>query len=86
MNLDEHDLKNLDDLEAYEKMRWFVDVKSLQTGASFGELGLINNYNRAATIHCYTNCYFATLNCEDFSKVLRKVEMRLLNIKIDFLK
>lgn len=50
MNLDDYDKKCLQDLDEYEKVQWFVEVHTLSTGASFGELGLINNSPRQATI------------------------------------
>ena len=62
MKLDDYDIQNLNDIEEYSKLQWFVDVSTLSTGDSFGELGLINNEPRTATVNCLTNCYFATLS------------------------
>ena len=53
-------------LEEYEETTWTVEVSKLQTGASFGELALINNEPRNATILCLTECYFAVLEKKDY--------------------
>lgn len=85
MNLSKTDLRNLDDLETYEELEWMVEVSLLATGANFGELALINNEPRAATIQCLSNCYFAVLSRENYAKTLRKQQVRELNQKMDFL-
>ena len=40
----------------------FVEVAQLHGGSFFGELALIGNKPRAATIKCKTDCYMATLD------------------------
>jgi CRP-like cAMP-binding protein len=57
---------------------WFTEVKVLGAGASFGELALINENNRAATIHCITDSYFAVIGAEEYKKVLKKIEQKLV--------
>ena len=47
-----------------------IEVAKLKTGSSFGELALINNEPRKATIMCLTDCFFAVLEKEDYVKVL----------------
>lgn len=54
-------------------MQWQLEVTKLQTGASFGELALINNEPRKATIMCLTDCYFAVLEKQEYSKVLQRI-------------
>ena len=41
-----------------------INVKKLSAGESFGELALINNANRAATLICEDDCIFAVLSKE----------------------
>lgn len=41
---------NLESLGKFEKMTWFDDVVKLCSGKSFGELALINEEPRDATI------------------------------------
>ena len=62
MNLTSKDKYNLDELEKLEENIWFVDVAKLGSGKSFGELALISDVPRAATIKCLTQCSFATLS------------------------
>tara|TARA_B110000285_G_C14934625_1_gene518966 strand:- start:24 stop:350 length:327 start_codon:yes stop_codon:yes gene_type:complete len=50
MNLSKADLNNLNTYEKYDKMKWMVDVAVLHTGHSFGELALVNNEPRQASI------------------------------------
>jgi len=45
---------------------WFVEVKILTAGKSFGELALINNAPRAATISSRSECYFAVVARADY--------------------
>jgi hypothetical protein len=76
---------NIDKLEEYQQMTWFLDVVKLCSGKSFGELALINDAPRAATIQCVTNCFFATLGRKDYQKILRRKEVRKMKLKTDFI-
>jgi hypothetical protein len=66
MELTAEDLEWLDALDMYQETEWFVEVSKLTPGRTFGELALLKDAPRAATIHCICNCYFATLNRADF--------------------
>jgi CRP-like cAMP-binding protein len=66
----------LTQLDEYEKIEWFFEIKKIKTGNSFGELALINHEPRAATIKCLSTCYLAVLSKEDYAKVLRKSQLR----------
>jgi CRP-like cAMP-binding protein len=68
-----------DYIETYNRMLkydWFVEVKVLTPGTSFGELALIDGKPRAATIHAITDCYFAIIGREDYQKCLQKLELK----------
>lgn len=62
-----------------------VEVNTLSTGASFGELAFINQTTRAATIQCLSNCSLAVLTKEDYQKIIQKIQLREINHKVDFL-
>ena len=47
-------------------LTWFKTVTKLHAGQSFGELALLKNDGRAATILCATKCSFATLHRKDY--------------------
>ena len=47
------------DFENLDELVWFVDYTILKDGNSFGELALINDEPRKATIKCVTDCTFA---------------------------
>jgi CRP-like cAMP-binding protein len=49
-----------------------TNVKVLTAGDSFGELALIDNRPRAATIKCRENCHLAILEKNHFNKILSK--------------
>lgn len=63
-----------------------IEVAVLSDGQSFGELALISNKPRAASIKTKSNCYFAVLNKEDYQNVYGVIERNHLNKKIDLLK
>ncbi len=48
----------------------FIEVATLKAGKSFGELALIKNRPRAATIKCSEACHFAVINKADYTKML----------------
>jgi len=47
-----------------------TEVRTLGIGASFGELALIDNKPRAATIKCRENCDFAVFDKKHFNNIL----------------
>lgn len=49
-----------------------IDVVHLKNGVGFGELALINDAPRSATIRAVTDVHFATLEKEDFKHILGK--------------
>lgn len=55
---------------------WFVEVKVLGPGTGFGELALIDNKPRAATIQTMGECYFAVIGRDDYNKFLQKLEVK----------
>lgn len=63
----------------------FITVKELGVGSIFGELALISQKPRAATVTCLTDCQFATINQKTFNIIKKHVE-RSVNQKIDILK
>ncbi|CAI2373140.1 unnamed protein product [Moneuplotes crassus] len=54
------------------KFNSLIDVIHLKDGSSFGELALINNTPRSATIVTLTETHFATMNKDDFKRMLGK--------------
>ena len=50
MKISGDDRQSLVELSTYESMIWFLDVEKLCQGKSFGELAIINDAPRAATI------------------------------------
>ena len=60
-------------------------VAQLTPGMSFGELALIKDQPRAASILCNTDCHFAVLSKEDYMNIIGKVEAKKLDKFIDFL-
>ena len=57
----------------------------LSTGKSFGELALINNKPRAATVKCITDCHFAVISKQDYDSLLKKIEIKKEKRFVDFL-
>lgn len=55
-------------------------------GSSFGELALLEQKPRAATIRCLQNSHFMVLSKNDYNKVIGKIERRAYNDKINFLR
>jgi CRP-like cAMP-binding protein len=46
----------------------------LKSGKAFGELALIKNKPRAATIRCNEDSHFAVMSKVDYEKVLQKID------------
>jgi CRP-like cAMP-binding protein len=62
MKLSTEELAKLEELDKMNQEEWFITCAHLGAGDSFGELALINDEPRAATIQCLNECYFATLD------------------------
>jgi len=45
-------------------------LKEISEGEIFGEIALMNNVKRTATIMCMTECYFATLTKNQFFMIV----------------
>jgi CRP-like cAMP-binding protein len=56
----------------------------METGDTFGEMALIRNKPRLATIKSTTFCIFATLTKENFNKVFSTI-IEQIKIKTDYL-
>lgn len=68
-----------------EQVKLFIEFTQLKAGKSFGELALIKNRPRAATITCIEDCHFAVMSKNDYEKVLQKIELKKMQKIIDFL-
>ena len=75
-------LKFLKEIGEIEEMK---EVSTLKEGNSFGELALISDSPRAATIKCKELCIFASLNRQEFSRILSKEAQKALEEKATFL-
>ena len=53
-------------------MHWFKTVATLKVGQNFGELALLQNEPRAATIFCSKDTVLATLSRFDYSTSIGK--------------
>jgi CRP-like cAMP-binding protein len=65
-----------------------IDMKNvarLDNGMAFGELALIKDQPRAASVLCETDCHFAVLSKEDYLNIIGKIEARKLDVFIEFL-
>lgn len=57
----------------------------LKQGQSFGELALIKDQPRAASILCREDCDFMVLNKENYDNIIGDVEKMNLGLKASFL-
>ncbi|KAL4453114.1 hypothetical protein ABPG74_015345 [Tetrahymena malaccensis] len=62
-----------------------LQVAVLRDGCQFGEMALLNNQPRLATIQCLEDCIFAILGKKDFKDVLKKFEEEKLHKEMEYL-
>lgn len=62
-----------------------TEVAKLGDGKSFGELALLHNKQRAASIITLEDTSFAVMNKKSFEKVMSDTKTREINQNIDFL-
>lgn len=85
MNLRPEEKENLDKIHEYKTgYQWFIKISRLLTGASFGELALLNDQPRAATIQCLSDVYVAVLSKNDYQRVFERGEQKQQNRKFEF--
>jgi len=62
-----------------------VTVGSIEAGGQFGELALIKDEPRAATIRTDETTLFATVSKRDYQRTLKQLQKTLLKARVDFL-
>ena len=63
----------------------FIESIQMRSGKSFGELALIKNKPRAATIKCMEDCHFAVMSQSDYMRVLNKIDQKNITRIVEFL-
>lgn len=63
-------------IDTSENPRTFKEVAVLTDGAAFGELALINERPRMATIKCIERCHFLVLNKEEYNTAINEIKRR----------
>ena len=63
-----------------------IEVNTLTTGQSFGELALLYSKPRSATMFCATDCDFAVIEKFSYDKVIRTIQKKMQNERISFLR
>ena len=84
--LTESEKHSLARLRKFSAIPWFGEACKLHEGQSFGERALMTNETRAATVITETSCELAVLNRDDYVKVLKKVESKQIQGKVEFFK
>lgn len=70
-----------------EEEDWgYLTVAKLVDGSSFGELALLEQKPRMATIRCLKNTHFMVLTKEAYNRVIAKIERKAFNEKVNFLR
>eukprot|EP00347_Sterkiella_histriomuscorum_P015778 403355716 len=88
-----YDLQNINnineqqlELEQKEFSSKNIEISQLGNGQSFGELALIEQKPRMASIRCIQNTHFAVISKQDYIKVLGIIERKKYNERIQFLR
>ncbi|OMJ89259.1 hypothetical protein SteCoe_8647 [Stentor coeruleus] len=64
----------------------FTSVATLGSGNAFGDLALIKDHPRNATVTCLTDCHMAVLIKEDYLRILGKIAEKKITDFVEFLK
>lgn len=64
----------------------FTSVAVLSTGNSFGDLSLLKDHPRNATVTCLSDCHLAVLVKEDYLRILGKIADKKISDFVEFLK
>lgn len=85
MQLSQEDVIKLEEIQFFQNYPWDYECGILRSGSSFGEQALIGNGLRPVSVKCYSDCHLAELDKREFHRVLNKIELRNLNLQIEFL-
>ncbi len=64
----------------------FKRINYIEKKGYFGELALIEDAPRIATVRCVENCYFGVLNRESFKKMIQELKINEIKKKATFFK
>ncbi len=81
-----HRLERLQTIFDFSHAYFNKEVGVLKPGTQFGELALINDAPRAATIYCMQESIFAIIERAEYERVLKRIEIKNQQMKIAFLK
>ena len=76
LNLTKDERHKIKSIKKFDKIMWYTTAATLVEGQSFGELALLRNSKRAATVQSQTTVELAALSRADYYKVLRKIELK----------
>ena len=85
INMFQNDVMDSEGRSDEEGWNGYQKVTELESGQIFGELALISNKPRAATIHCMTDCHFAVLDRRTFS-IIRQLHENLIDHRVGILR
>jgi CRP-like cAMP-binding protein len=61
-------------------------VTEINAGGSFGEMALMNSAPRTASIRCVSSAWLGILDKSDYSSILGKYDIKLLDSKVKFIR
>ena len=67
-------------------MQWFIKDVCLSEGQSFGELALIHDKPRAATVVCEEDVVCGVINKQTYQRVIEKIEKQRLELRMEILR
>ena len=73
-------------LGTVRRLEGMMEYIELDEGKAFGEMALINDAPRGATILCKADCHLAVIAKDDFKNTLMLIESKLRNRFVNFLK
>jgi CRP-like cAMP-binding protein len=74
------------DTESNSDLNALIEVKVKGEGTAFGELALLTDSPRAASIQCLTDSWIAKLSRGDFLRILKEYESKKIREMVRFLK
>lgn len=77
----------IDDDRLYKIFPKYKNAVVIEAGAAFGEIALIKNVNRQATIYCNEDCHFAVIhkkNESDFDYLMAWEQREIRNFTLNF--